>query len=134
MLRRRTFKDPHTSGPWSQPHVRSYSPGYMEQAPSRGHEASTQSGLGVGCKLCSSSKSFVGWVYVRRHGVSGNILYLVVLNGAFLRLRDGNGEEAVWRGQGAKTSVARFEKCRPAYGPGGFARGRVVGDTVLVMI
>ena len=28
--------------------VRNYSPGYMEQAPSRGHEASPQSGLGVG--------------------------------------------------------------------------------------
>ena len=27
----------------------------MEQAPSRGHEASPQSGLGVGCKRCSSS-------------------------------------------------------------------------------
>ena len=25
----------------------------MEQAPSRGHEASPQSGLGVGCKRCS---------------------------------------------------------------------------------
>ena len=35
---------------------RSLSPGYMEQAPSRGHEASPQSGLGVGCKLCSISK------------------------------------------------------------------------------
>ena len=36
--------------------VKNYSPGYMEQTPRRGHEAnSTQSGLGVGCKLCSSS-------------------------------------------------------------------------------
>ena len=35
--------------------VRNYSPGYMEQAPSRGHEASPQSGLGVGCNLYSSS-------------------------------------------------------------------------------
>ena len=30
---------------------------YMEQAPIRGHEASPQSGLKVGCKLCSSSKA-----------------------------------------------------------------------------
>ena len=36
--------------------VRNYSPGYMEQAKSRGHEASPQSGLGMGCKLLSSSK------------------------------------------------------------------------------
>ena len=36
--------------------VKDYSPGYMEQAPSRGHEASPQSGLGVSCKLCTSSK------------------------------------------------------------------------------
>ena len=28
--------------------VKNYSPGYMEQAPSRGHEASLQSGLDVG--------------------------------------------------------------------------------------
>ena len=42
---------------------------YVDRAPSRGHEASEQSGLGVGCKLCSSSTgSFVGWVYVRRRG------------------------------------------------------------------
>ena len=40
--------------------VRSYSSGYMEQAPSRGHEASTQSGLGVGCKLLSSSEKLRG--------------------------------------------------------------------------
>ena len=40
--------------------VKNYSPGYMEQAPSRGHEASPQSGLGVGCKLCSSSKKLRG--------------------------------------------------------------------------
>ena len=38
----------------------SYSPGYMEQVPSRGHEASPQSGLGVGCKLHSSSKKLRG--------------------------------------------------------------------------
>ena len=43
--------------------VRNYSPGYSEQAPSRGHEASPQNGLGVGCKLCSSSKK------LRRLGV-----------------------------------------------------------------
>ena len=42
--------------------VRNYSPGYMEQAPSRGHKASPQSGLGVDCKLLSSSKSHVGKV------------------------------------------------------------------------
>ena len=32
----------------------------MEQASSRGHEASPQSGLGVGCKWCSSSKKLRG--------------------------------------------------------------------------
>ena len=32
----------------------------MERAPSRGHEASPQSGLGVGCKLCSSSTKLHG--------------------------------------------------------------------------
>ena len=32
----------------------------MEQAPSRGHEASPQSGLGVGCMLYSSSKKLRG--------------------------------------------------------------------------
>ena len=35
--------------------VQIHSPGNMEQASSRGHEASPQSGLGVGCKRCSSS-------------------------------------------------------------------------------
>ena len=57
-----------------------------------------------------------------------------VLNGAFRLSVMARVKLALRRGQGAKTSVARFEKCRPAYGPGGFARGRVVGDTVLVMI
>lgn len=32
--------------------VKNYFPGNMEQASSRGHEASPQSGLGVGCKRC----------------------------------------------------------------------------------
>ena len=36
--------------------VKNHSPGNMEQASSRGHEASPQSGLGVGCELYSSSK------------------------------------------------------------------------------
>jgi hypothetical protein len=36
--------------------IKNYSPRYMEQAPSRGHEVSSQSGLGVGCELRSSSK------------------------------------------------------------------------------
>ena len=35
--------------------VKKCSPGYVEQAPSRGHEASPQSGLSAGCMLCSSS-------------------------------------------------------------------------------
>ena len=39
---------------------RNYSPGYMEIAPSRGHEASPQSGLGAGCKLRTSSKKLRG--------------------------------------------------------------------------
>ena len=46
--------------------VKNYSPGYMEQAPSRGHEASPQSGLRMGFNLCSSSKkNCEDWVYVR---------------------------------------------------------------------
>ena len=40
--------------------IKNYSPGHMEQTPSRGHEANPQSGLGVGCKLCSSSKILRG--------------------------------------------------------------------------
>ena len=40
--------------------VKNYPPGYMEQAPSRGHKASPQIGLGVGCKLCFSSKQLRG--------------------------------------------------------------------------
>ena len=42
--------------------VKDHSPGYLEQAPSRGHEASPQSGLGVDCMLaiCSSSKKLRG--------------------------------------------------------------------------
>ena len=39
-----------------------YSPGYMEQAPSRGHGASPQIGLGVGCELCCSSKKLRGLI------------------------------------------------------------------------
>ena len=34
--------------------------GVMKQAPSRGHEASPQSGLAVGCKLCSCRKKLRG--------------------------------------------------------------------------
>ena len=41
-------------------HARHYPPGYVEQAPTRGHDARSQSGLGVGCKLCSSSKMLRG--------------------------------------------------------------------------
>ena len=36
--------------------VKSHPPGYMEQAPSWGHVASPQSGLGVGWKLNPSSQ------------------------------------------------------------------------------
>ena len=46
--------------------ARNCSPGYMEQAPSRGHEASPQSRMGAGCKLCSSSKQLRG-LSIRAH-------------------------------------------------------------------
>ena len=52
---------------------KNYSPEYMEQAPSTGHEASPQSGLGVGCKLYSSSKK--DWAYVRRRGTRALLFY-----------------------------------------------------------
>ena len=45
-------------------HVKNYSPGYIEQAPSRGHGASPQSLLGVGWKLFSRSK-ILRWLSVR---------------------------------------------------------------------
>jgi len=53
--------------------VKNYSPGNMEQVPSRGHEASPQSGLGVGCKRRSSSKKLNGLsvrAQARRIGIS----------------------------------------------------------------
>ena len=40
--------------------VKNYSPNTHSRAPSRGHQASSMSGLGVGCKLCSSSKELRG--------------------------------------------------------------------------
>ena len=51
--------------------VKNYSPGYMEQASSRGHEASPQSGLSVQATSCApAAKSCAGWVdqpsWVRR--------------------------------------------------------------------
>ena len=49
----------------------------MEQASSRGHEASPQSGLGVGCKRCSSSKKLRGLsvrAQARRIGICGVFL------------------------------------------------------------
>ena len=46
--------------------VKNYSPGYMEQAPSKGHGANPQSEKGVGCKVCSSSIKLRG-LDVRAH-------------------------------------------------------------------
>ena len=40
--------------------VKNYSPNTESRTPSRGHEASSRSGLGVGCNLCSSSKELRG--------------------------------------------------------------------------
>jgi hypothetical protein len=51
---------PAASATTTDSQVKNYSPGYMDQAPSRGHGASPQSGLGVSCKLCSSSKKLRG--------------------------------------------------------------------------
>ena len=39
--------------------VKDFFPGHIEQAPSRGHEASSQSRLGVGCKRFSRSTELV---------------------------------------------------------------------------
>ena len=50
--------------------IKSYSPRYMEQAPIRGHEASPQSGLGVGCELFSSRKKLRVRALARRIGTS----------------------------------------------------------------
>ena len=57
----------------------------MEQAPSRGHEASPQSGLGVGCKLCSSSKKLRGLsVRAQARRISMFLLFSVVGVSLFL--------------------------------------------------
>ena len=48
------------ASPLTARQVRNYSPGNMEQASSRGHEASPKSGLDVGCRRCSSSKKLRG--------------------------------------------------------------------------
>ena len=42
--------------------VKNNSPGNTEQAPSRGHKASPQSGLDMGFKRCSSSKELRGLI------------------------------------------------------------------------
>ena len=59
--------------------VKNYSPGYMEQAPSRSHEASLQSGLGVGCKLYSSSKNLYGLsLRAQARGISISLSFSVL--------------------------------------------------------
>ena len=79
--------------------VKNCSLGYMEQAPSRGHEASPQSGLGVGCKLCSSSKNLRG-LYVsaqaRRMGISFS--FSIVEVSLFLSLQSKNEQAVPWPG------------------------------------
>ena len=65
--------------------VKNYSPGNMEQAPSRGHEASPQSGLGVGCKRCSSSKKLRGLgVYAQTRHISTSLSFSVLGVSSFL--------------------------------------------------
>ena len=54
------FVDHRCANKESKSRVKNHSPGYMEQAPSRGHEASPQSELGVRYKRCSSSKELRG--------------------------------------------------------------------------
>ena len=57
----------------------------MEQASSRGHEASPQSGLGVGCKLYSSSKKLRG-LGVRAQAWRISISFSFPVAGVFLVL------------------------------------------------
>ena len=57
----------------------------MEQASSRGHEASPQSGLSVGCKLCSSSKKLRGLgVRAQARHISTSLSFSVVRISSFL--------------------------------------------------
>ena len=57
------------SGGLAGSQVKNYSPGCMEQAPSRGHEGQSaeQAGCGLGAVL-QQQKSCVGSVYVRKRG------------------------------------------------------------------
>ena len=69
----------------SRSQVKNYSPGYMGQAPSRGHDASPQSGLGVGCKRCSSSKKLRGLgVRAQARCISISLSFSVVGVSSFL--------------------------------------------------
>jgi len=57
----------------------------MEQAISRGHEASPQSGLGVDCKLCSCSKKLHGMsVRAQARRISIPLLFSVLGVSSFL--------------------------------------------------
>ena len=85
-----TKKNPD-DGP--QVKVKNYSPGYMEQATSRGHEASPQSGLGGGCKLRSSSKKLRGLsVRAQAWRISAYLLFSV-LGVSVDDYVDGHGEQ-----------------------------------------
>ena len=58
---------------------------------SRGHQASSQSGLGAGCKLAPAAKSCAGWVHVRRCAYKHSPLVLCCegfLHLVSLKLRD----------------------------------------------
>ena len=61
-------------------------PGVHDRAPSRGHEVSPQSGLGVGCKLLSSSKQLHGLgVRAQARRISISLSFSVVGVSSFLR-------------------------------------------------
>ena len=61
--------------------------GYMERTSSSGHEASPQSGLGVGCRRCPNSKELCGLnVRVEARRLSTSISFPVARVTSFLSL------------------------------------------------
>jgi hypothetical protein len=70
-------------GLWLSGQVRNYSPGFMEQAPSRGNEAIPHSGLGASYRPCSSSKK-AARVECTCAGAAHKRFSLILLYGVFL--------------------------------------------------
>ena len=87
----------------------------MEQAPSRGHGANPQSGLGVGCKLCPSSEGLRGLsVHAQARSIGISLSFIAAGSPSLLKPAHNAMRRGAWKCNAGSDPISEIKQDFPS--------------------